>query len=84
MAIAMWEHLASGGNCPTCRRPFEAQKVTRRVCAECGQPISNHHKWRIWPDGRLRHRHCDDPTAYLTAAQRRTLTAREQRRVVGW
>lgn len=54
--------------CPCCGHVF--QPPARRVCHDCGRPMSNHHKWTLQPrgaDGILTpvHRNCDDPEAYV-------------------
>jgi len=36
-------------------------KGPKRICSLCGNPIKQHHKWRIGPDGRLQHKDCGDP-----------------------
>jgi hypothetical protein len=56
-------------HCPTCGRPWKAQK---RVCRRCGQGISSSHKWQMIPAGpglwAIEHRDCDNPTSYPKAA----------------
>lgn len=56
--------------CPTCKQPIAASRV--RFCADCGQPIDLHHKWRFRFRGRsvqMVHRHCKYPESYLTPEQ---------------
>jgi len=51
--------------CPTCGGPWKSAK---RVCRQCGRPISSRHKWQMIPAGpglwAIEHRNCDDPGAY--------------------
>lgn len=49
--------------CPTCKRRLG--EVNPRVCAKCSERITRHHKYRFREDGRIEHRHCDNPEAYL-------------------
>jgi hypothetical protein len=51
--------------CPLCHQPIV--KGPKRICSICGQPIKQHHKWIIGPEGRLRHRCCDMPGEYTAA-----------------
>jgi hypothetical protein len=53
--------------CPTCKHPV-VRAVVLRVCCQCGQQIKTHDKWTFVPwRGRtvVRHRNCDEPTAYV-------------------
>ena len=38
--------------------------VPRRLCADCREQITRHHKWWIGDDLRLRHRSCAEPDEY--------------------
>lgn len=55
----------SSDHCPTCKRKFSTSTPKLRVCAACEKPITRHHKYRFRDDGRIEHRHCDNPEAYL-------------------
>lgn len=37
----------------------------RRTCAACGHIMGRYHKWKIGPDGRIRHRICERPESYI-------------------
>lgn len=50
--------------CPTCGQPLS--QGPRRICAHCGEPILNHHKWHITPDSRVAHKNCDEPLKGFT------------------
>jgi hypothetical protein len=49
--------------CPTCGSRLKA--VATKICAECGSKILMRHKYVFCSDGRVRHRNCADPEAYL-------------------
>lgn len=53
--------------CPTCGHPLT--QGPRRICSQCGEPIRNHHKWYIGPDGRLAHKNCDEPLKGFTVPE---------------
>ncbi len=53
--------------CPNCCHQFDTSQVKsgKRICSECKKPIGRHDKWFFRPDGRIQHRHCDDPEQYV-------------------
>lgn len=55
--------MADALKCPHCGRPFGSPPV--RVCWTCKRPIGRGHKWRFRDDGRIEHRVCNDPEAYI-------------------
>lgn len=51
-----------------------AAYVPQRVCFLCEVPIGRHHKFVFIRENgvtRIRHRHCDDPEAYINEAGER-------------
>ena len=49
--------------CPCCRKPYN-ETNSRRVCRKCKMQIGSHDKWFFADDGRVEHRHCDNPESY--------------------
>jgi len=57
--------------CPTCGHRMD--HVPKKVCAECGKPIQRNHKYVFCSDGRIRHRSCEDPEAYLRSVAKASI-----------
>jgi ribosomal protein L24E len=60
--------------CPTCNQTIPNERIPQRVCFLCGQPIVTHHKWLfVRKDGvtKIRHRHCEEPDAYVRNGENR-------------
>ena len=49
--------------CPTCHRPWDANKTAGRVCARCKRQILRGEKYRFI-GSRVEHRDCDNPDSY--------------------
>jgi hypothetical protein len=49
--------------CPACRQSIPVTPV--RICSLCKNQIVRHDKWCFGQDGRVRHRHCDNPGDYF-------------------
>ena len=56
--------------CPHCRRPSAAPWKPVRVCSRCSRMIGGGDKWCFGKDGRVQHRHCDNPSDYWPPKQR--------------
>jgi len=48
--------------CRCCGKPLAGPV---RFCVKCKRPIERHDKW-FFVKGRMQHRHCQFPDAYLT------------------
>lgn len=51
-----------------CRQSVPVTPV--RICSLCKQQIVRHDKWCFGLEGRVRHRHCDNPGDYFPQAVR--------------
>lgn len=54
--------------CPTCRQRIGTTPV--KVCAACKRPMKRPDKYVFNAQGRIQHRHCDNPTDYFPKAAR--------------
>lgn len=64
----------TGDRCPTCKQSVPLAAPVR-VCSLCKQQIVRHDKWCFGKDGRVRHRHCDNPDDYFPARVRQQYNA---------
>lgn len=56
--------MSTHDRCPTCGKPID-NPIAKRICCLCKSSILKHHKYFINGDGRLQHRHCDNPESYV-------------------
>jgi len=55
----------NGDLCPACNRPLREltlQPRGKRRCSACGLKVGRFDKWEFGPDGRPRHKDCQNPT----------------------
>lgn len=50
--------------CPTCNQYINNNKP-KRICCKCGMQIKGSHKFRFNEEGRVEHRICEEPEAYI-------------------
>lgn len=60
--------------CPCCKQTVRTSEKPQpaRICYDCGQPITGHHKWQIVTRNSMSvlvHRVCCNPGSYMRAAQ---------------
>lgn len=64
--------------CPTCNQPL-ASHPRIRMCRRCGKVMARHDKFIFVTEGGasyLEHRHCDNPTDYMSLEERKAYNER--------